>query len=425
MAKQFQHVRGMPDSLPEERRGVNYVTNIFQQLAAAAGYQPIDTPMLEEQGVFVRGVGTGTDVVDKELYSFTDRGDNQLSLRPEPTAGVVRAYIEHGMSSWPQPVKLQIAGPMFRYDRPQAGRRRQFHQLGVEVLGEKSPSIDAQIIMLALRFYRHLGLRKITLQINTLGDTTDRKKYLQALTDFLKENLAKLAEIDQKRVSTNPLRVLDSKERATRQVVATAPQILNYLSEASQAHFAAVLEYLDLLQIPYELNPQLVRGLDYYTHTVFEFYGEREGQQSSLGGGGRYDGLAEQLGGRPTPAAGFGIGVERVLLELAAENLVVPERHDVHVYVASLGEPARLEAFALIERLLDGGVGAVGAVDKDGIGPQLERANKLDLPFAIIIGQKEVQEETVILRDMKSGAQEMVSLKTIVKELQQKFKVEV
>jgi len=425
VAKQFQHVRGMPDILPEERRGFEYVTRIFQQLAAAAGYQPIDTAILEEKGVFVRGVGTGTDVVDKEMYTFTDRGDNELSLRPEPTAGVVRAYIEHGMASWPQPVKLQIAGPMFRYDRPQAGRRRQFHQLGVEVLGDKSPSIDAQIIALALRFYRHLGLRNISLQLNSLGDSADRKKYHQALVSYLEQHRSKLAEIDQQRITTNPLRVLDSKERTTRQVVAAAPQILNYLSEASQAHFAAVVEYLDNLKIPYELNPQLVRGLDYYTHTVFEFYGDREGSQSSLGGGGRYDGLAEQLGGRPTPAAGFGIGIERVLLELAAENLAVPEHHDVHVYVASLGEPARLEAFALIERLLDGGVGAVGAVDKDGIGSQLERASKLGLPLAIIIGQKEVQEQTLILRDMNSGAQEMVPLKTIVKELQQRFKVEV
>jgi histidyl-tRNA synthetase len=219
------------------------------------------------------------------------------------------------------------------------------------------------------------------------------------------------------------LRVLDSKERATKKVVAGAPQILNYLSESSQAHFNGVIEYLDTLGISYEINPQLVRGLDYYTHTVFEFYGDREGAQSSLGGGGRYDDLVAELGGKPTPAAGFGIGVERVLIELQEDGVQLPSSRPVQVYVASLGEPARISAFTLIERLLDGGVGAVGAVDKDGIGSQLERANKLGLPFAIIIGQKEVQEETVILRDMKSGAQEMIALKSVVKELQHRFGV--
>jgi histidyl-tRNA synthetase len=423
VAKQFQHVRGMPDILPEQQARYRYLMSSFHQLAAAAGYEPIETPMLEDKGVFVRGVGEGTDVVDKEMYVFTDRSDNEVALRPEPTAGIARAYIEHGMASRPQPVRLQIAGPMFRYDRPQAGRQRQFYQVGVEVLGESASSIDAQIITLALRFYRLVGLHNISLQINSLGDTADRQAYHKELVRYLQQHKADLAEIDQERLVKNPLRVLDSKERATRKVVAGAPQILNFLSETSQAHFTGVLEYLDSLGVAYELNPQLVRGLDYYTHTVFEFFGEREGAQSSLGGGGRYNHLLEQLGGKPTPAAGFGIGLERVLLELEAEGVQLPTSQPVHVYVASLGEPARLSAFALIERLLDGGVGAVGAVDKDGIGAQLERANRLGVSHAIIIGQKEVQEEMVILRDMKSGAQEMIPTGSIVRELQHRFKL--
>ncbi len=423
MGKQFQHVRGMPDVLPEEYSGFEFITKTFTNLADAAGYERLDVPMVEEKEVFVRGVGEGTDVVDKELYAFTDRSGKDIALRPEPTAGIARAYIENGMASLPQPVRLQFVGPVFRYDRPQAGRQRQFVQLDAEVLGDPSPSIDAQLIMLCLRFYRMIGLRNVSLQINSIGDTADRKTYHKALTEYLKDRQGELAEIDRERLVKNPLRVLDSKERATRKVLADAPQILNYLSEASKAHFTGVLEYLDHLGIPYELNPQLVRGLDYYTHTVFEFYGTREGSQSSLGGGGRYNHLVEQLGGKPTPAAGFGIGVERVLLELKEEGVAIPDKHPVQVYVASLGEPARLSAFSLIERLLDGGIGAVGAVDKDGIGSQLERANRLGLPYAIIIGQKEVQEETVILRDMRSGAQEMLPLKTIVKELQQRFKV--
>ena len=423
MAKQFQNVRGMPDVLPEVNISHQYLITSFQQLADAAGYDRIELPMVEDMEVFVRGVGQHTDAVDKEMYAFTDRSGNQIALRPEPTAGMVRSYIQHGMASLPQPVRLQTVGPMFRYDRPQAGRQRQFNRLDAEVIGDASPSIDAQLITLCLRFYRMVGLKNITLHINSLGDTPDRQAYLKALVKYLENHKSNLSTLDQTRITTNPLRVLDSKDPATVAVVAEAPQILNFLSESSKAHFTGVLEYLDKLSIPYELNPQLVRGLDYYTHTVFEFYGSRDGAQSSLGGGGRYNHLAEQLGGKPTPAAGFGIGVERVVLELEAEGVVVPEPKPVHVYVASLGEPARLSAFALIEHLLDGGIGAVGAVDKDGIGSQLERANKLEVPYAIIIGQKEVQEETVILRDMKSGAQEMIPLKTVLKEMQQRYKL--
>ena len=423
MAKQFQHVRGMPDVLPDQKYKFDYLISTFRQLADASGFQPIDLPIVEDKDVFARGVGDATDIVEKEMYVFKDRSDNDLALRPEPTAGIVRAYIEHGMASLPKPVKLQTVGPMFRYDRPQAGRQRQFYQVDVEVLGEQSPSVDAQLITMALRFYRMIGLRKVSLQINSLGEPADRKAYLKELKSYLEEHKSKLADIDKERIKTNPLRVLDSKEKSTQKVMADAPQILNHLSETSKAHFTGVLEYLDNLQIPYELNPQLVRGLDYYTHTVFEFYGELEGAQSSLGGGGRYDGLVELLGGQPTPAAGFGIGLERVLREMEAEKIDVPKSNPVKVYLASLGEPARLAAFGLIEKILDGGVGVVGAVDKDSIGSQLERANKLDVRYAIIIGQKEVQEEEVILRDMKSGAQEMIPLKSIVKELQQRFDI--
>lgn len=420
MAKKFQHVRGMPDILPEQQQAHLYLTETFRHLAGAAGFEPIEPPMVEDKEVFVRGVGEDTDVVDKELYAFEDRSGNQIALRPEPTAGIVRSYIENGMASLPQPVRVMFSGPVFRYDRPQAGRQRQFNQLGVESIGDASPSVDAQMMMLALRFYRMIGLRNVSLQINSLGDQNDRKEYLKALTSYLKDYESDLPEVDRARLKSNPLRVLDSKERATQKIVAQAPQILNHLSDASKQHFEAVLEYLDAMNVSYELNPQMVRGLDYYTHTVFEFYGEREGSQSSIGGGGRYDGLVEQLGGKPTPAAGFGIGLERVLLELNEEGVELPQKHAVQVYVASLGEPARMGAFALIEQLLDAGIGAVGAVDRDGIGPQLERANKLGVPYAIIIGQKEIQEETVILRDMRSGAQEMVPLKSAVKELEKR-----
>jgi histidyl-tRNA synthetase len=421
VAKQFQSVRGMYDILPDRQVGFRYLVDNFRKLADQAGYRPIDTPMLEEKGVFVRAVGEGTDVVDKEMYSFEDRSGNELTLRPEPTAGIVRAFIEHGMASWPQPVKLSVFGPMFRYDRPQAGRQRQFNQLGVEFFGEAAPSADAQVITLAHRFYKKIGLNHLNLHINSIGDAACRPKYRKVLIEYLEAHAKQLCKDCQDRLAKNPLRVLDCKEASCQAVVAEAPQTLNHLCKACHAHFAGVLEYLDDLGIAYELNPQLVRGLDYYTRTVFEFIGLREGAQSSLGGGGRYDGLVEQLGGKSTSAVGFGLGVERILLELEAENIEIPVKPELKVFVASLGEPARLAAFRVIEHLLDGGVAAIGAVDKNGIQSQLSRADRLGAPYALIIGQKEVFDQTVILRDMASGAQEMIPMTKIVSELQKRF----
>ncbi len=422
MAKQqFQTVRGMYDLLPERRYIFDYVTSTFARAAEDAGYGRIETPVLEDEGVFLRSIGEGTDVVDKEIYALTDRGDKRLALRPEGTAGIARAYIEHGMGSRPQPVRLYYLEEMFRYDRPQEGRYRQHQQIGLEVIGEANPSQDAQVIMLIQRVYKRLRLPNVTLQINSIGDATCRPKYRKALVEYLEAHKKQLAEVDRERLAKNPLRVLDSKEPSTQVILAEVPQTLNYLCDDCQQHFAGVLEYLDDLGINYELNPMLVRGLDYYTRTVFEFYGEREGAQASLGGGGRYDGLFEQLGGTPTPAVGFAGGVERVVLELEAAGVLPPEPKPDRVYVASLGEPARLAAFRLIEQLLDGNVPATGAVDRDGIGAQLARADKLGVPYAVIIGQKEVKEGTVLLRDMATGAQETLKEEAVVAELRRRF----
>jgi len=421
--QQFQTLRGMHDMIGEQAAQYDYLISQFVGVVAAAGYGHIETPMLEDAGLFVRGVGADTDAVSKEMYVFTDRSDHEVALKPEFTAGIVRSYIEQGMGSWPQPVKLFAYGPAFRYDRPQAGRQRQFNQVDVEVLGETASSVDAQVIMLALRFFKRVRLGNVSLQLNSIGDGACRPKYRRALVEYLEANGKRLAPVDRERVERNPLRVLDSKEPATLEVLSDAPQTLNHLCDACQAHFAGVLEYLDDLGVAYELNPLLVRGLDYYTRTVFEFYGEREGAQASLGGGGRYDGLVELLGGQPTPAVGFALGMERIVLELEAAGALPQPAAIKRVYVASLGEPARLAAFRLIEQLLDGGVAAVGAVDRDGIGSQLARADKLGVTHAIIIGQKEVREETVILRDMASGAQEVLPLGAIVAELRTRFGV--
>lgn len=422
MAKaQYQTVRGMYDLLPERRYIFDYIFDTFAQMASDAGYGRIETPLLEEESLYVRSSGDGTDLVDKELYSFTDRSDKKLALRPEGTAGVVRAYLEHGMGSWPQPVRLFYLEDMFRYDRPQEGRYRQHKQMGLEVIGEASPSVDAQVITLVNRLYKRLRLPNVSLQINSIGCTECRPKFRKALVEYLQQNVKQLAEIDRERLKKNPLRVLDSKEASTQVILGDAPQTLNYLCGACQEHFAGVLEYLDDLKINYELNPLLVRGLDYYNRTVFEFYGEREGAQASLGGGGRYDGLVETLGGPATPAVGFASGIERVILELEAAGVLPAQNVANRVYVASLGEPARLSAFRLIEQLLDSGVAASGAVDRDGIGSQLARADKLGVPFAIIIGQKEVMEQTVILRDMASGAQEVLPVGEVATALRSRF----
>lgn len=418
--QKFQTVRGMYDLTPDLARRYDSLLSAFTKTVEDAGFGRIETPIVESAGLFSRSVGDETDVVSKEMYAFEDRGGDEIALRPESTAGVVRAYLEHGMGSLPQPVRLWYAGPMFRYDRPQAGRQRQFNQFGTEIIGDAAPSIDAQTITLALRFFKKIGLTGISLQINTIGDAQCRPKYRKALVSYLSEHKDRLSEEDQARLSKNPLRVLDSKDPGARDVAEGAPQILNYLCEACQAHFSGVLEYLDDLGVSYELNQQLVRGLDYYTRTVFEFYGEREGAQASLGGGGRYDGLAELLGGQPTPAIGFALGVERLMLELAAQEVPAPAEPR-RVYIASLGEPARLAAFRLIERLLDSGIGALGAVERDGIGAQLSKANQLGVPYAVIIGQKEVKEGTVLLRDMQTGAQEAVALDAVPGEVKRRL----
>jgi histidyl-tRNA synthetase len=419
--QQFQSIRGMYDLLPGQTARYDAIAGAFAQVSRNSGYGRIEPPLVEDTAVFVRAVGQETDVVSKEMYTFSDRSKKSITLRPEATAGVVRAFIEHGMTSLPQPVKLYYQGPMFRYDRPQAGRQRQFFQYGVEVFGEVSASIDAQVISLGMRFFRQIGLQNISLQINSIGDEVCRPKYKAALVEYLQGHVKHLGEDDKARLETNPMRILDSKDPKTKAIVEDAPQLLNFLCDDCQKHFAGVLEYLDSLGIRYELNPQLVRGLDYYSRTVFEFYGEREGSQASLGGGGRYDALVELLGGPKTPAVGFALGAERVLLELEAAEISQVDTNDKRVYVASLGEPARLAAFGLIEALLDSGIAVSGAVDRDGIGSQLERAHKLGVKYALIIGQKEVQEGIILLRDMLTGAQESIAVDDIARELGQRF----
>lgn len=416
----YKLVRGMRDVLPGEQADWRWLGETFERVARQAGFGRIDTPMLEEARLFMRGVGQDTEVVSKELYSFTDKSDNELALRPEGTASVARAYLEHGMGSWPQPVRLYYTGPMFRYDRPQAGRQRQFTTYAVELFGEAEAEADATVINLALRFFRSLGLNP-SLQINSIGDTADRNKYRAALVDYFGARRANLSELAREQLERNPVRILDSKDPGMADIIQGAPDTLNFLGKESQAHLRRVLEYLDEVGVAYELNSRLVRGLDYYNRTVFEFWGGHEGAQNAIGGGGRYDGLIETLGGAATPAVGFGLGVERIMLELERAERHAPETKDVKVYVVNLGDKASKLTLGLTEQLLDAGVGAVSSPAKANIRGQLEKADKLSAPYALIIGQKEAMDGTAILRDMQSGAQEILPQKNVVTELQRRL----
>lgn len=415
-------VRGMRDLLPDDQAPWDQMRDKARELSTAYGFERIDTPILEETSLFVRGVGKQTDIVEKELFSFETSGNEHVSLRPEGTAPIVRAYIHHGLFNHPQPSKLWYAGPMFRHDRPQHGRYRQFQQFGCEVLGDGGAVIDAQLILIAHLFLKELGI-DATVQINSIGTPESRANYRNALVSYFRTKRNRLSEDDKKRLTKNPLRILDSKDPAIQDLKAEAPQIVDWLDEGSKTHFMHVLEYLDELGVPYTLNPYLVRGLDYYTKTVFEFYANTADQdlaQSSLGGGGRYDGLSEVLGGRPTPAAGFAMGLDRVF-NILKETRSAPEPKSADIFVAQLGEQGRKRALAVFEELRKAGISTAEAFGKESIKAQMEIANRRKVKFAVIIGQKEVLDGTAIIRDMDAGTQEIVDVRKVVNEIKKKM----
>ena len=410
-----QSLRGMKDILPSEQKFWGFVRDKMVEMAEAYSYERIDTPILEATSLFVRSVGKQTDVVEKEMFSFEDRGGDNVSLRPEGTASAARAYINHGMVNLPQPVKLYYIGPMFRYERPQHGRTRQHHQFGVEVFGDDHPIIDAEVILLSYLVYKELGV-KVVVHINSLGSAESRPNYLAELTAYYRSRRSQICEDCKRRLAKNPLRLLDCKDPGCSAVKEGAPHIVDYLDEASKNHLMRVLEYLDDLQVPYVLNPHLVRGFDYYSRTVFELLPveEQEGGQTALGGGGRYDSLVEDLGGRPTPACGFGIGVERAILFMKSQGVEPPEPRRPDIFLAQLGDTARRKAFALFEEFRSHGIKAAANFSKGALKNQLEIANRLGARYTLILGQKEVLDGTVLIRDMESGMQEIVDLNKAV-----------
>jgi len=409
-------LRGFRDILPEDQGRWNFMRDTIRSIADAYGYDRIDLPILERSDLFHKTIGKGTDIVEKEMYTFTDPSNRSVSLRPEGTASCARAYIGHGMVDRSQPVKLWYTGPMFRHDRPQAGRYRQFYQAGFECFGASESIADAQLIVMAHQIFKGLGL-DVTLKINSIGTPECRQAYLTELVSYFRPFRAKLGEDDKKRLQKNPMRILDSKDPATIELLENAPQILDWLDEKSKEHFMKVLEFLDEMEIKYELSPYLVRGLDYYTHTVFEFYpaGENEESQGALGGGGRYDGLVQLLGGREgTPGAGFALGLERIARALEKNGINPPPYPQPHVFFAQLGDAARRVGLRLFEEFRQAGIPVAEASGKAALKSQLEVANKLGVKITLILGQKEVLDGTIIMRDMESGAQETVDIKKIV-----------
>jgi histidyl-tRNA synthetase len=416
----FRAPRGTRDLLPTETPTWTRLERLAFELATRYGYRRIETPLFEQAEVFERGIGKVTDVVEKELFRLAPRTEESESwaLRPEPTAGIVRAFVQHGMQTWPQPVKLVEIGPMFRYDRPQAGRFRQFWQFDVEAIGDPGPAVDAEIIELGVRFYREAGLRGVEVLLNSIGDGACRPAYVAELTAYFETHRDALPALERARLDRNALRLLDSKDPAMAALNAKAPRITDRLCGPCAEHFAAVRAHLDALGIPYRLESGLVRGLDYYTRTAFEYYvAGREGQQQALGGGGRYDGLVELLGGRPTPAIGFGVGLDRLVLALTeADVAATPEAAQVAVVVGADAEDT-VTRLRIATELRAAGVTARADLGRRKLGKQLEAAARDGAHFAVIVGD-ELTDGDVSLRDLPAGTQKIVPMADLAREIE-------
>jgi histidyl-tRNA synthetase len=407
--------RGTRDVLPEESRLRQRVIDVARTAFERYGYARIVTPTFEDTEVFVRGVGTSTDVVRKEMYTFQDQGGRSLSLRPEGTAPVVRAFVQHGLHKTPLPVKLWYLAPMFRYEAPQAGRYREHWQIGAEAIGSESPLLDAEVISLLDGIYRTLGVPGVSLRVGSMGDPESRGPYRELLLAHLERHRSSLDADAQERMRLNPLRLFDTKDPRVAEVMAGAPRLLDHLSPAAQAHRESVLGALDRLGIAYEEDATLVRGFDYYTMTVFEFTSDHLGAQSAVGGGGRYDGLVEALGGPPTPGIGFGAGIERIVLALQSQEPDAGPTLDC--YLAVLEEGLRLELLPTLERLRAAGLRCESDLRGRSLKAMMRHASTLGARYAVIVGAREFEDGVATVRDMESGEQRQVPLGDLVEEL--------
>lgn len=418
-------LRGMKDITPEEQPFWDQIRRVSERLARDYGFLRIDTPIIEFSNLFVRSIGEGTDIVDKEMYVFTTRGGDKVALRPELTAGNCRAYIQHGMNLIPKPVKLFSTGPVYRYDRPQEGRYREHYQFNFDAFGELDPILDAQMIQIAHRLIQSLGIKTFQIQVNSIGCPACRKDYRELLISYLESKKNKLCQDCKMRLETNPLRVLDCKEDKCAQVAASAPQSIDHLCEECRTHFKNLLEYLDELDLNYIINPHLVRGLDYYTKTVFEIWsGSEDGKKLAIGGGGRYDRLIKNMGGEDTPAIGFAVGVERLVLEMKRVQAKPYRPPKPKVFLAQLGSLAKKKSLRLFSELEKNGILVAESFGRGSLKSQLKVANKLGVEITLILGQKETLDGTVIVKNMASGVQETVNADKLVDIIKKKLKAD-
>ncbi len=419
----FQRPTGMHDLLSFEYKYFKHISNIVDEISDFYGFDRIETPILESAKLFTKGVGDITDIVQKEMFVLKTKGGDYLALRPEGTAPIVRAYLEQGMASRPQPVKLFYMGPFFRYERPQAGRYRQFWQFGFEIIGERKSVADAQVIQISYGLLFDLGVKDISIEINSIGDKECRPAYRRVLVRYLRSKESVLCANCKKRTKENPLRVLDCKNEKCREVIKGAPQSIDYLCPECHLHFKKVLEYLDELELPYTLNPHLVRGLDYYTKTVFEFFGSTGEEKSlALGGGGRYDDLIKTLGGKDTPAVGASFGVERIIQLIKEAGKGETRKPKDKIFLAQLGDMGKKKCLKIMEEFRKAKIQVSESLGKDSLKDQMARASRVGAKLTVIIGQKEALDETAIIRNMKTGRQDTVDIKNIVSEIKKMLK---
>jgi len=413
----YKAPRGTSDILPEEYVYWKYIEEKAAFLCQLYGYQPLSTPIFEDAQLFTQTVAGGTDIVDKEMYIFEDKNGQELALRAEGTAPVCRAYLEHGLFNLAQPVKLYYIGPAFRYERPQSGRYRQHHQVGFEALGEADPALDAEVIEMAWQFFLSLGLSGVSIQLNSIGCKLCRPGYLEVLKQHYSSYTDRLCPDCKARLTRNPLRLLDCKKASCQNIAKTAPKIPDYLCHECQLHFQSVQKYLGTLSTPFQLNHRLVRGLDYYTRTVFEVEPQEKEGQSTLGGGGRYDDLIEALGGKPTPGVGFAAGLERIILNLKGQHLDIPPLPRLDVFIAYLGHEAKIQAMKIAAELRKAEIATIMATGDKSLKGQMRQANSLGSTNVLILGEQESRNRNVILRDMRNGEQQTIPLAEIARML--------
>ncbi|HHV29398.1 histidine--tRNA ligase [Acetivibrio mesophilus] len=412
-----QAPKGTKDILPSEIHKWQYIEKEIAKLCHDFGYKEIRIPVFEHTELFQRGVGDTTDIVQKEMYTFLDKGQRSITLRPEGTAGVVRSYIENGMASLPQPVKLYYNITAYRYENVQKGRYREFHQFGVEAFGANGPSIDVEIISMLRLFFDRLGINQVSLNINSIGCPVCRAEYNKKLTDYLRPNLDKLCDTCNTRFERNPLRIIDCKEDSCKKITASAPALIENLCDDCKNHFEGLKAGLENLGIDYTIDKNIVRGLDYYTKTVFEFVSSNIGAQGTVCGGGRYDGLIEACGGKPTPGIGFAIGLERLLMVMENQGIEIPEPKGLDIFIAAIGDKANMYAEKMVYELRKEGLSAQKDLVGKSIKAQMKYADKLGAKYSIVLGDDEIDSGKAVLKNMETGDQKEISLDTLISRL--------